>query len=197
VVALDGAQRHERFDQVFLPAVLSRAWLAGCHAEVGRFAEGRALGEEGVQIAEAEAYPGSLMIASLGLGLLALRQGDLPRALSVLERAMDICHEADLPTYFPRIAAALGAAYTLGGRVADAVPLLTLAMAQASAVEGVVYQALCRLALGEAHLWVGHVEEAHALAEQALEFAWARQERGIQAYALRLLGEVAARREPP
>jgi tetratricopeptide (TPR) repeat protein len=161
------------------------------------FAEGRALGEEGLQIAEEVAHPGSLMIASLGLGMLALRQGDLPSALSLLERVMDICHEADLPTYFPHIAAALGAAYTLGGRVADAVPLITPAMAQASAVEGVVYQALCRLALGEAQLRASRVEEAQALAEQALALARARQERGIQAYALRLLGEMAVRREPP
>jgi hypothetical protein len=28
---------------------------------------------------------------------LALRQGDLARALPLLERAMGICHEADLP----------------------------------------------------------------------------------------------------
>ena len=38
--ALEGARRHERFGQVFLPAVFSRAALAACHAELGRFAEG-------------------------------------------------------------------------------------------------------------------------------------------------------------
>ena len=42
----------------------------------------------------------------------------------------------------------------------------------------------------------GHMEEAHALAEQALAHARAYQERSHQAYALRLLGEIAARREP-
>ena len=41
-----------------------------------------------------------------------------------------------------------------------------------------------------------HLEEAHALAEQALALARAHQERGNQAYALRLLGDIAARREP-
>ena len=43
----------------------------------------------------------------------------------------------------------------------------------------------------------GHLEEAHALAEHALALAREHQERGHQAYALRLLGEIAARREPP
>ena len=66
VASLDGARRHERFGQVILPAVLSRAYLAWCHAELGTFAEGRALGEEGLRIAEAVAHPGSLMFASVG-----------------------------------------------------------------------------------------------------------------------------------
>ena len=42
----------------------------------------------------------------------------------------------------------------------------------------------------------GRLEEAHALAEGALALARERQERGYQAYILRLLGDIAARREP-
>ena len=40
------------------------------------------------------------------------------------------------------------------------------------------------------------LEEAHALAERALALARAHQERGNEAYALRLLGDIAAQREP-
>ena len=43
----------------------------------------------------------------------------------------------------------------------------------------------------------GRLEEAQALAEQALTLAREHQERGNQAYALRLLGDIAARRELP
>ena len=43
----------------------------------------------------------------------------------------------------------------------------------------------------------GCLEEAHALAERALALAREHQERGHQAYALRLLGDIGARREPP
>ena len=197
MASLDGAQRRERFGQVILPAVHSRAYLAWCHAELGTFAEGRALGEEGLRIAEAVAHPGSLMFASWGIGLLSLRQGDLPRALPLLERAVGICQEADLPVFFPRMAPALGAAYTLAGRVADAVPLLTQAMEQTIATERVDFQAFCRLSLGEAQVLAGRLEEAHALAERTLALAREHQERGHQAYALRLLGEIAARRDPP
>jgi class 3 adenylate cyclase/tetratricopeptide (TPR) repeat protein len=196
IVFFDGAQRHERFGRVFLPAVLSRARLAWGHAELGTFAEGRAIGDEGLRIAEVVAHPASLMLASWGIGLLALRQGDLHRALPLLKRAVGICQEADLPAYFPGMAAPLGAAYTLGGRVADAVPLLTQALEQATATERVDFQAPCRLSLGEAQLLASRLEEAHALAERALAFAREYQERGNQAYALRLLGDIAAHRNP-
>jgi len=77
------------------------------------------------------------------------------------------------------------------------VTLLTKAIEQATAMERVENQAFCSLSLGEAQMQAGRLEEAHALAEHALALARAHQERGSQAYALRLLGDIAARREPP
>jgi class 3 adenylate cyclase/tetratricopeptide (TPR) repeat protein len=197
VASLDGARRHERFGHVALPVVMCCARLAVCHAELGTFAEGRAFGEEGLRIAEAVAHPGSLMMAYYGLGLLFLRHGDLPRALPLLERAVGLCQEADLPAFFPMMAAPLGVAYTLDKRIADAVPLLTQAMEQAIAMKRVDLQALCGLSLGEAQVLVGRMEEAHVLAEHTLALTREHQERGSQAYALHLLGEIAARRNPP
>jgi tetratricopeptide (TPR) repeat protein len=94
------------------------------------------------------------------------------------------------------VAAAVGAAYTLGGRLAEAVPLLTQALEQTLATDMRGDQALCSLALGEAQLRAGHWEEAYALAERTLALAHRLQERGHEAYALRLLGEIAAQRQP-
>jgi tetratricopeptide (TPR) repeat protein len=107
------------------------------------------------------------------------------------------CQEADRPNFFSVVAATLGAAYTLDGRLADAVPLLTQAIEQTTAREVVVLQTFCSLSLGEAQMLAGYLEEAHALTDRALAHAHAHQERGNQAYALRLLSEIAARREPP
>ena len=120
-----------------------------------------------------------------------------PRALPLLERAMGLCKDVDLPVLFPRVGAALGAAYALGERVADAMPLLTQAVEQTTAMEAIGLQALCRLPLGEAQVLADHLEEAHTLTERTLALARERQERGHQAYALRLLGDIAAHREPP
>jgi tetratricopeptide (TPR) repeat protein len=137
------------------------------------------------------------MLASWAVGLLSLRQGDLPRALPWLERAVSLCQEADLSLFFPRTAAVLGAAYTLGGRIADAMPLLTQAMEQTAAMEGTDFQLFCYLPLGETQALTGSLEEACVLAEHTLTLARERQERGNEAYALRLLGEIAAHRDPP
>jgi tetratricopeptide (TPR) repeat protein len=95
------------------------------------------------------------------------------------------------------MAAALGAAYTLAGRIDDAVPLLMQTTEQTIAPDMAGYQALCRLPLGEAHLLAGQLEEAHTLAGNALVLAREHQERGNEAYALRLLAEITAHRHPP
>jgi tetratricopeptide (TPR) repeat protein len=50
--------------------------------------------------------------------------------------------------------------------------------------------------LAEGHLLAGRTDEAGALARQAVELARAQKERGHEAWALRLLGEIASRREP-
>jgi class 3 adenylate cyclase/tetratricopeptide (TPR) repeat protein len=196
MASFEGARRHEHFGLPFLPAVSSRAYLAVCCAELGLFAEGRVLGDEGLRIAEAVAHPVSLIFACGGIGLLALRQGDLSRALPQLERAVGLCQDADLPVYFPWVAATLGAAYTLAGRIADAVPLLTQAMEQTIAMETVGFQTLCRLSLGEAQLLGRRLDEALDLVERTLALTRQRQERGNEAYALHLLGEIAARSNP-
>jgi len=170
--------------------------LARCHAELGMFAVGSTLGAEGLRNAEVMEHSASLMMASWQSGWLCLRQGDLSRALPLLERAMGLCQELDILVFFPLMAATLGAAYTLDGRMAEAVPLLTQALEQATAMAQIRAQAHCRLALGEAHLLAGRPEEAHALAEGALAHVREHQERGNEAYALRLLGDIAVQRDP-
>jgi tetratricopeptide (TPR) repeat protein len=53
------------------------------------------------------------------------------------------------------------------------------------------------LAQAAAHLLLGNLDDAARLAEQVLALARERGERGHEGWALRLLGEIACRREPP
>jgi len=73
--------------------------------------------------------------------------------------------------------------------------LLTQALDQTIAEGTAEHQVFYTLCLGEAQGLAGRLEEGQALAEQALALAREHQERGHQAYALRLLGEIAVRHD--
>jgi tetratricopeptide (TPR) repeat protein len=137
------------------------------------------------------------LFALRGGGVLALRQGDLIRAVPLLERAMAICQDAHHVANFPGMAVDLGEAYILSGRVTGAVPLLARAIEQSSMVGDGRAEANAYRSMGEARLLSGHLEEARALAERALALTYKHQERGYQAYTLRLLGDIGRHRELP
>jgi tetratricopeptide (TPR) repeat protein len=164
---------------------------------MGAFAEGRAVGEAGLHIAEAVNHPVSLVGAYRGVGQLALRQGHLHRALPLLERAAGICEEAELPFHFSLLAPALGAAYVRCGRVDEAMQLLARVLEQTAVSGRTNVQALLLSTLGEAHQRADRLEEARTFATRALEHARTYQARGNEAYILRLLGEVAVHQNPP
>ena len=66
------------------------------------------------------------------------------------------------------------------------------------AVEGrSVWQALRDANLSEGYLLAGRTEEAVRFAERALALSRDHKERGNEAWALRLLGEIAAHEDPP
>jgi class 3 adenylate cyclase/tetratricopeptide (TPR) repeat protein len=197
VVAFQDALFHDRCGLPGFPTALSRAWLSWFLAECGAFPEGMACGAEALRVAEALDHPYSRIIAAFGVGLLYLRKGDFAKAISVLERSLGLCQEAHLPLVFPLVAAPLGAVYALAGRVPDALPLLEQAMAQATSLRFEAWHALWGIWLSEALLLAGRWEKAHNLAGHVLDLIRTRKERGHEAYARLLLGEIAARGEPP
>jgi tetratricopeptide (TPR) repeat protein len=194
VASTKGSLRHERFGLAGPVSVTSLTWLVCCLAELGAFGEGSARGDEGVQIAEAVDLPYGLINAYFGVGYLHLRKGELPKAIAMLERALPLCQL--VPIWFPWSASALGAAYALSGRVTEALPLLEQAVEQAASTKLMASHALQVAWLSESHLLASRMEKAITLAHHALDLSREHQERGNQAYALRLLGDIAARRDP-
>jgi tetratricopeptide (TPR) repeat protein len=195
VESLTGDLLRERFGLTALPAVLARAWLAQCLAELGAFPEGMARAEEAVHIAEAGDHPISLVHAYLGVGFLSLRQRDFSRAIPVLERGLDLCRVFNI-LRFPETAAALGCAYAFAGRIAEALPLLEQADQRDAAMGRMGGHALRVGYLSEAYLMAGRMQEAVQFAGRALDLARTHKERGHEAWALRLLGEIAAHQAP-
>ncbi len=152
VASFEGVRRRERFGQVFLPAVSSRAWLAVCHAELGTFAEGSALGEEGLRIAEAVASPRKPHVCLVGDWSADPPPRQPAQGAPPARTGYGHLSGSRPPVLLPLDGCSLGSAYNLSGRVADAVPLLTQAMEQTIAMETVTYQALCGLSLGDAYM---------------------------------------------
>jgi tetratricopeptide (TPR) repeat protein len=193
---LTGEWRSASFGQVALPAAASRGCVALNLAELGDFVEGYSAGEEAVRLAEAVEQPYSMAYALSCVGLLSRRQGALHTAIPVLEQGVALCQSVNIPHFFPQTAAVLGTAYALAGRMADALLLLDQTLARVALGSRIMNLALVLTELSEALLLVGRVDEASVLAERLRELSHPHTGHGYQAHALRLLGEVARRREP-
>jgi class 3 adenylate cyclase/tetratricopeptide (TPR) repeat protein len=194
VEALTGDLLWMRFSLAGIASVFARAWLGLCLAEVGEFGEGITLGEEGIRVAETAEQPFSMNGAYYSVGVLYLQQGKFYQAIPVLERNLALCQEANIPLFLPSVASALGLARVLAGLPGPALPLMEQAVETAASVRFGYSVSLTRLS--EAYIFAGRLEEANQLALRALEFSRTHKERGQQAHALRLLGEIAAHREP-
>jgi class 3 adenylate cyclase/tetratricopeptide (TPR) repeat protein len=197
VRTLQGDRLHARVGPMHSVAASSRSWLSRCHAELGAFTEGLATAEDGLRLAETVNHPLRLIEACRDVSIVYLRWGDVPRAIPMLERAMGLCQDWHVPLFSPWLATLLGLAYTLAGRVAAGLALVEqgveqeVARGRPQSVPSVVSR------LSEAYLLAGRLEKAHQCAAQALDLARRYQFRGEQAWALRLLGEIAAHRTPP
>jgi tetratricopeptide (TPR) repeat protein len=166
-------------------------------AERGEFAAGSAHGAAAVRIAEAVDQPLSRIAASFGVGSLHLLKGDLQRAIPILTGGLELCRVWDIRFWFPMLASPLGYAYALSGQMAEALPRLEQAMEQVAAMNIMGGYALYVARLSEAYMLAGRLEDAMPCARCALALARTHKERGHEAYALRLLGEIPVHRDPP
>jgi class 3 adenylate cyclase/tetratricopeptide (TPR) repeat protein len=179
-----------------IPSVHSRTWLAINLATLGEFREATARAEEALGIAEGAGNDFSLIHACFAVGAVYARQGRPEKAIPLLERSVRIAESGGLGLILPVIAAALGSAYVLSGRFSEAVALLERERDR-TAGRTLGGHPLLLAQLGEAYLPVGRIDEAGEAASQAFELARKRSERGYEAWAMRLLGEIHARQDPP
>jgi tetratricopeptide (TPR) repeat protein len=112
----------------------------------------------------------------------------------VLEPGLALCRGMELRVALPSVAASLGSAYLCFGRAADAVPLLEEAVEALTAMRTLALRSLSITFLAETYLVLGRIAEAREQGEQAVALARAHQERGWEAWGLKLLGDVHAHR---
>ncbi len=193
VASLDDGRERGLFGYSQLPAVHSRTNLAWCLAELGEFEDAIRRGEEAVRLAHTVEYPYTLASAYAGIGGAHVRRGDIGAAIPILEAGLSLCETWNLSLWFPRIASFLGEALVLAGRVDDAVPLLERAARQSQAMRVTGGRAPLLVCLGEAYLLAGRPGDARGSAAGALTLAREHGERGHEAWALKLEGEIALR----
>jgi tetratricopeptide (TPR) repeat protein len=194
---VEGPRRHERYGTTVVLSVICRSHLMQCLAAVGSFSEGVPHGEEGIKIAEELDHPVSLIYVNCSLGVLFLIQGETDKAIPLLERAFRICQSANIPVYVPFVTSRLGAAHLFAGRVSEALPYLAQGVENLPTVGRVSFLSLSMVWLGEGYLLSGRLADASDLAERALQLSRTHKERGHEAWALKLLGDVALSHNPP
>jgi class 3 adenylate cyclase len=123
-------------------------------------------------------------------------RGELSQAAGLVERAVAQCREWHITSHTP-IAMALGRGYAWSGRIEEGVSCLQQALTAYESAGIGYYHSLSVEQLGEAYLLADQVENARACADRAVTLARGRGERGNEAWALRLLGDVASHRGSP
>ena len=189
-------ETHSRLGMSAMPVVVCRTWQTLCYAELGDFAQARANAAQAVELATNTGHPLSTAFAYWGQGHLYLLLRDYGGAAAVLERGLEVCQRWSLHFWFSRLASALGYARALNGDAVAAVPVIEDALNRAQARHFAVDLPRLFERLASAQLLAGQGELAHTSALQALALAAKSGARGHQAWALRLLGEIALAAKP-
>jgi tetratricopeptide (TPR) repeat protein len=193
---LEGASPHDRSGVPGFPRATAHGFLAWVRGDQGRFEEGIAQGLDGLRVADANGRPFSVTWACWGLANLYRIQGKHAEALRLLDRAITVSRAADLRVWATFLGWTQGQLFARSGRVAEGTALLRDALVDRQAKRLGVWESLITTHLAEAYLSAGRLDAARESAMEALALARKRSERGHEAYALHLLGEVAAQDHP-
>jgi tetratricopeptide (TPR) repeat protein len=177
--------------------IMSRAWLAQTLSALGAFAEGRRHGEEALHLATLAGRGVTPIVARANLGLLYLTQGDLEHAIQVWEQGLALCRASGNRDHLRPIAAGLGYASALQGRLAEGRALLEEGISEGIRTGALLHLSRWVVWLSEVCRLAGRGEEAWQHARQALDLARQHKERGNEALALYQLGTVQAHADPP
>ena len=183
--------RHERFGTAAVLSVICRSHLVQCLTALGRFPEAEKFGQEGVQIGEEADHATSLIHMLCSMGMLYLLKGEQERAILFLDRSLGLCHLSNIPVYVPFTASRLGSAYVNVGRITEALPYLEQGVEDSLKSGRMAFASLCMASLAEGYLFADRVDEAVKCAARAIELAKQYKERGHEAWALKISGDIS------
>ncbi len=168
-------------------------YMARALAELGEFPQAHAAAAEGIDIAEAEARPFTMILAHLSAGYAHDRKGDHASAIPLLERAHELCRSSEARLLTPITAGFLGGVLLDAGDVEAALRILRDAADSAAEIHLMLYQPLRLARLGRAYYEAGQLLDAKECAVQAEALAIEQKEPSVRAEVALLLAEIDAR----
>jgi tetratricopeptide (TPR) repeat protein len=179
-----------------IPSSNCRTWVALSLANLGEFGAAIATAEDGLRIAETAEHHYSIANACWGVAGSNLLWGDCDKVIRALEPSLELCRRGNFAFSFPWISGALGLAYTRSGRAAEGLALLEEAVQQSAALNFMAVHPRTLTWFGEAYLSAGRLTDALESAQRALSLARAHKQRGVEADALRVLGDLHTTQSP-
>jgi tetratricopeptide (TPR) repeat protein len=200
-VGLDPEQISARLLEASADAVFERAIarysysysegdVAACFAELGEFDQAMLHAKRAVKSAQTLDILALNAYADAALGSVHLRKGDLQRALYLAQRWLQTYAAADLPLPQLTMAAILGKVFNVSGQLDEAVTLFGRAWQFAESKSIVLHGPRVLALLGDAYGRAGRIDEAVASGHRALDLTRQLGQRGLEAHALYLLGNI-------
>jgi len=183
------------FGMVTYPAVVAHAALTSRLADLGEFDEAGHHAALTLERAGRLDHAYTTVFAWLCVGYFHARRGHTEAAIAMLERAIELCWTAEIRRQIVPCASVLCYAYAVAGRQADAHKLLDRTIQDVGSGWGATATWLPWLSEGA--MLVGRNAEALEIVQRALSISIERKERGSEALAKRLLGELALRTPSP
>jgi tetratricopeptide (TPR) repeat protein len=187
---LDEDLRRQRLTSSY-PVPQAYGWLAWSLADRGEFDAATRRAEDGLRLAEELGDPHPIAVVCRGFALARGVQGELDAAIPLAERSLAICREFKLAATVLSVTGTLGHLYALSGRIDDGLALLHEAFEGTQSLGFGVFHSLIAVQLGDAARLAGRADDAARFAERGLALAREGGQRGCEATALWVLGNVA------
>jgi class 3 adenylate cyclase len=172
--------------------VATHSYLTLILSAQGRFKEGAVHGQEGIRLAEMTDRPHVLANACVYAAGLESAQGNFSRAIALAERAQTLCSQWNIAMLKESARGNVGYARARMGRLTEGIAMLEQAVSAFITMRHGVAVPLFLLHLGEAYLLADRRADAFECARHALTAAREGRQRGHEARAIWLFGEIAA-----
>jgi class 3 adenylate cyclase/tetratricopeptide (TPR) repeat protein len=174
------------------PYIMACSYLAWSFAALGEFQPALAYGDRGVEAAAAAGHPAGQAFAVNFAAIARFYKGDHEAAIRLCEHAVHLSEKHGLLFFLPIAYTTWGRVLARAGRAPDSIEYLQRAKDMWETMGLKV--ALCRfhLNLAEGLFRAGNLTRARPVADHALDLAVGASERGDEAEALWVIGEVAA-----